>query len=192
MGNGGFWAARLTSRHLEKVGVGGWDAHDCLGRTRGRYCALIAVDAAVVAYLQEQRSVAESRTPERALRAACTRRLVHVNFVIGILYRTASYGVVWTATVLGRRNIAGALVAQQSEAKAAVAAEAVSMDALNCGGRNHAFRGAQSALYTARRIDLPYHVRAGPSTARRWQRAIGQIRATIAQAIAVACRALLL
>jgi len=154
--------------------------------------ALIAVDAAIMADLQEQGPVAELVTSESTLRAARAGLLVDGNLVVGVLDRAATNRVVRAAAVFRGGHISRSLVAQQPKAKAAVPAQGVGMNALDGRWGKNALGCAQAALNTARRVDLPDIASPGPSRARGGKRAISKFGAAVAEAVAVACSALLL
>lgn len=141
---------------FEDIRLAGWHAFDGLGRAGPGDGAIVAVDAAVMAYLEEEGTVAKKDASFDTFRAADAQFFVNGVLVIRVLQGCPFNGscrakLVFSAGVQGvwlRIKISGAQLA--------VAAHFVDLNAFDGGGLKHAFGGAIGARDTLVRIDLPH------------------------------------
>lgn len=145
--------------------------------------AFVAIEAAIVADLYKERSVAELSAAHHASGAAQTTFFVDRDLIVRVFNRPSPDGINRAAAVLSRRDVAGSLVAQQSEAKAAIAAEGEGVNAFNRRRRQDALTRAVAALRATLGIDLPDGLPLRRMAADQPRRACKQRRASKPRAV---------
>ena len=117
--------------------------------------ALVAVDAAVVPDLEEERAVAETDASLDALSAADAEMLFNGVLVVGVFDVGALDGGGGAKLVLGGGGQRVRFRREEAGAKLAVSAHRVGVNALHCRLLQHAFRGAIATAKTLGGVNLP-------------------------------------
>ena len=149
--------SRLSS-HIcfHKIGIGGRDTFKCISGAGNGDCALIAMPAAVMTYLQKQRTIAESGAAFNATSTADAElfinRILKIRvFNKGAFERTGRTELIFRAGIQRNR-----FLHKIATAKVAVTATGETMDTFDGGLRKNASGGASAALDTFFRIKLPH------------------------------------
>ena len=141
---------------LQQIGlIGRHPAEGVAGANLGNG-AFVAVDAAVVPHLQEERAVAETVTALDAFGAANAQPLVNGVFVVGILDVSPLDGGGGALAVLRAGVQVVWLGLEVAGAKLSVAADGEGIHAFVGGLFEDAGRGAVAAAHALHRIDLPH------------------------------------
>ena len=129
---------------------------ECITGAHLRNSALVAVNATIVAHLEEERAVAEPVTALNALRAPNTQLLVDGVLEIGVLDVTAPNRGGRTQAILRASIQVVGFGFEIAGAKLAVATERVGVDAFDGRLFEDAMGGTISAAHALLRINLPH------------------------------------
>ena len=140
---------------FEQVGLARGYAAEGVGRTGAGDGALVAMHAAVVADLQEQRTVAEAVAALDAFGATDAKILVDRVFVIRIFDEGAFDGDGRAKLIFGGSGEGVGLGFEVAGAEIAVAAHGVSVDAFHGGLFEHAIGRTVAATNALLRVNLP-------------------------------------
>ena len=142
-------------RGLEQIRLLGRHAAERVSGAGAGDGALVAMDAAVMADLEEERAVAETVAALDALRAADAELLVNCVFVIRVFDKSAFDGGGGTKLILGGSGQRVRLGFKVAGAEIAVAAHRKGVNALHGGLFQDALGGAIAAAHTFLRVNLP-------------------------------------
>ena len=140
---------------LEQIRLARGDAAEGVGRAGAGNGALVAMHAAVMADLQEERAVAETITAFDAFGAPDAERLVNRVFVIGVFDERAFDSGGGAELIFSRGGKRIRLWLEVASAEIAVTAHRVGVNAFHGGLFENALCGAIAAADAFVRINLP-------------------------------------
>jgi len=145
----------MSVSRLQQIRLARGHATESVARTGAGDGALIAMDAAVVTDLQEERAVSKTVAALDTFRAADAQLLVNGVFVVGVFDERAFDGGGGAKLILGGSGERIGFGLEITRSEIAIAAHGVGVNALHRGLFQYAFRGAIAAPHTFLRVNLP-------------------------------------
>jgi hypothetical protein len=144
------------AHRFEQVGMAGGHATEGIAGTDPGDGAFVAIKAAVVPHLEEERTIAKAIAAFDAFGTANTQALINRVLVIGVFDKSALDGRGWTKAVFGAGVEVVGFRLEVTGAELAIAANRIGVHTFDCRLLQHAVGGAVAATHAFLRVDLPH------------------------------------